>query len=215
MKVIGYTRISDAEQSTDGLSLDTQAKAIEQACAQRGWELLEVIADDGYTGRNDRRPGLQRAKAMLAKRKGHRPDAIVVSRLDRLTRSLKDLAGLIEQAEKRWGIVALDMDLNTATANGELVAHLIGSVARWESRMNSERTSAGMKAIHAKKRAQGVAFGFQPLTDPATVRKIVRLRRQGQSFGAIARTLTGDTPPPGGGARWYPSTVERIYKRSA
>src|SRR5215216_564983 len=104
MRILGYARVSQADQSTDGLSLDTQSQAIRRACEQRGWELIEVIEDDGYTGRNDRRPGLQRAKAMLAKRKGHRPDAIVVSRLDRLTRSLKDLAGLIEEAEGRFGI---------------------------------------------------------------------------------------------------------------
>ncbi|WP_426241854.1 recombinase family protein [Nocardioides sp. LHG3406-4] len=211
--MIGYTRISDSEQSTDGLSLDTQRKAIEQACSARGWELFEVFEDDGYTGRNDERPALQRARAMLAKR--NRPDALVVSRLDRLTRSLKDLAVLIEDAEDRWGIVALDFDLNTTTANGELVAHILGAVARWESRMNSERTSAGMKAIHAAKRAKGEAFGFQQQADAATVKHILRLRAKGATFAAIARALDRSTPTPGGGVRWYPSTVERICKRSA
>jgi DNA invertase Pin-like site-specific DNA recombinase len=213
MKVIGYVRISDSEQSTDGLSLDTQEQAIRRACEQRGWECLAVLRDDGYTGRNDDRPGLDQARAMLAKR--NRPDALVVSRLDRLTRSLKDLAVLIEESDKRWGIVALDFDLNTTTANGELVAHIIGAVARWESRMNSERTSAGMKAIHARKRAKGEAFGFQSQADPRTIKRIVRARSRGESFATIAKRLDRDTPPPGGGARWYPSTVERIYKRAS
>jgi DNA invertase Pin-like site-specific DNA recombinase len=215
MKVIGYARISDAEQSTDGLSLDTQAEAIRTACAQRGWELLDVIEDDGYTGRNDNRPGLQRALGMLSKRKDHRPNAIVVARLDRLTRSMKDLSVLIERAEKRWGIVALDLDFNTTTANGELVAHIIGAVARWESRMNSERTSAGMRAVHAKRRASGEPFGFQTTVAPATVQRILKARGQGDTFNAIARKLErAGTPTPGGGARWYPSTVERIFKRA-
>lgn len=214
MKVIGYVRISDAEQSTDGLSLDTQEQAIRRACEQRGWECLHVFRDDGYTGRNDDRPALREARAMLAKR--NRPDALVVSRLDRLTRSLKDLATIIEQADTKWGLVALDFDLNTTTANGELVAHIIGAVARWESRMNSERTSAGMKAIHAKKRARGEAFGFQPLADPLTIKRIVRERNKGATYGAIARDLTKrGVPTPGGGVRWYPSTVERIYKRAS
>lgn len=216
MRVLGYARISDHEQSTDGLSLDTQRKAIEAACAQRGWDLIDVLADDGFTGRNDNRPALQRAMVML-RRKQDRPDAIVVSRLDRLTRSLRDLAGLIETAERRhWGIVALDFDFNTTTANGELVAHIIGAVARWESRMNSERTSAGMKAVHARKRETGEAFGFQPQVDEVTVQRILRARRRGDSYGQIARRLDAQrVPTPGGGARWYPSTVERICKREA
>lgn len=215
MRVIGYTRISDTEQSTDGLSLETQRKVIERYCEQRGWDLIEVIEDDGYTGRNDNRPGLQRALVMLAKRKGHRPDAIVVSRLDRLARSLANLVTYIDLArERRWGLVALDMDLNTTTANGRLVIRIIASVAEWESEINSERTSAGMRAIHAAKRARGEAFGYQAQADPATVRRIVRARAKGDSFNAIARRLdAARVPTPGGGARWYPSTVERIYKR--
>jgi DNA invertase Pin-like site-specific DNA recombinase len=216
MKVIGYTRISDAEQSTDGLSLDTQRATIERYCEQRGWDLVEVIEDDGYTGRNDNRPGLRRAMAMLNKRKGHRPDAIVVARLDRLARSLANLITYIDRSrEKRWGLVAIDMDLNTTSANGRLVIRIIASVAEWESEINSERTSAGMKAVHAKKRANGEVFGFPTQVDSQTVAHIIRARNRGDTFGAIARKLDRSTPPPGGGKRWYPSTVERIYKREA
>ncbi len=217
MRVIGYTRISDTEQSTDGLSLDTQRKVIERYCEQRGWELIEVIEDDGYTGRNDNRPGLQRALAMLGKRKGHRPDAIVVARLDRLARSLANLVRYIDLSrERRWGLVAIDMDLNTTSANGRLVIRIIASVAEWESEINSERTSAGMRAVHARKRANGEQFGFQPGVDALTVTKILRARRRGDSFNVIARKLDkAGTPTPGGGARWYPSTVERICKREA
>lgn len=214
MRVIGYTRISDTEQSLDGLSLDTQARTIKLECERRGWELVDVIKDDGYTGTNDNRPGLQRALGMLAKR--NRPDAIVVARLDRLTRSLKFLVDLTQRADRRWGIVALDMDLNTMTANGQLVVHLPGSVGQWESRMNSERTSAGMKARHAAARAKGEAFGFQPRVDEVTVARIIRARKRGESFAAIARRLDKQgVPTPGGGARWYASTVERICKREA
>lgn len=217
MKVIGYTRISDSEQSTDGLSLDTQRVVIQRYCEQRGWELIEIIEDDGYSGRNDDRPGLQRALGMLAKRRGQRPDAIVVARLDRLARSLANLVTYIDLSrERRWGLVAIDMDLNTTSANGRLVIRIIASVAEWESEINSERTSAGMRAVHAAKRERGEAFGFQPLVDQVTVARIVRARGRGESFGAIARRLDRQgVPTPGGGSRWYPSTVERICKRQA
>jgi DNA invertase Pin-like site-specific DNA recombinase len=210
MRVIGYTRVSTKEQAEEGLSLATQRAAIEAECERRGWDVIEVIEDAGFTGRDDDRPGLQRALSMLAKR--NRPDAIVVARLDRLTRSLKDLVSFMDRADKRWGIVALDMDLNTTTANGQLVVHLLGSVAQWESRMNSERVSRGMRAAHSERKASGQPFGFQSQTDPATAARIVRARKRGDSYGAIAKRLDRDrVPTPGGGLRWYPSTVSRIY----
>ncbi len=210
MKVIGYTRVSTREQVDDGLSLATQRAAIEAECERRGWTLIEVIEDAGFTGRDDDRPGLQRALTMLGKR--NRPDAIVVARLDRLTRSLKDLVDYVERADRRWGLVALDMDLNTTTANGQLVVHLLGSVAQWESRMNSERVSRGMREVHAERKASGQPFGFQPQVDPTTAARIVRARKRGDSYGRIAKRLDHDrVPTPGGGVRWYPSTVSRIY----
>jgi DNA invertase Pin-like site-specific DNA recombinase len=213
VRVIGYTRVSTREQAEDGLSLATQRRAIEAECERRGWTPLEVIEDDGYTGRNDDRPGLQRVFTIMGKR--NRPDALVVVRLDRLTRSLKGLVDLLDKADHRWGLIALDMDLNTTTANGQLVVHILGAVAHWESRMNSERTSAGMRAAHANARATGKVLGFQPATPPEVVRRIVRARNKGEPFNRIAARLDRQgIPTPNGGARWYPSTVARVYDRA-
>lgn len=159
------------------MTLDTQRKAIQTECERRGWELVEVIEDDGYTGRNDNRPGLQRALGMLAKRNG--PTAVVVARLDRLCRSMRNLAEFIDlSTAQRWSMVALDYQLDTTTANGRLVAHIIGAVAYWESDMNGERVSAGMRAAHAKARSEGKALGFQPATPPEVTKRIVRARKQ-------------------------------------
>lgn len=213
MRVIGYTRVSTAEQAKDGWTLGQQRKDIERECERRGWDLIEVIEDAGFSGRNDNRPGLQRALGMLTKRKGKRPDAIIVARLDRLARSLANLVAYIDLSRKqKWGIVALDMDLNTTTANGRLVTRIIASVAEWESEINGERVRDGM----AEARANGKRFGFQAVTPDDVVARIVRQRKRGSTFGAIARRLDAQqVPTPGGGARWYPSTVERIYKREA
>ena len=216
MKVIGYTRVSTAEQARDGWTLAQQRSAIEAEADRRGWELVEVVEDAGFTGRNAERPGLQRVLAMLAKRNG--PRAVIVVRLDRLARSLLNLAEYIDlSAKQRWGIVALDHELNTTTANGRMVARIIATVAQWESEINGERVREGMAEARAAIKARGEqpSFGFQPRTAPETVKRIVRARKRGDTFASIAKRLDRDTPPPGGGARWYPSTVERIYKRSA
>lgn len=210
MKVIGYTRVSTAEQARDGYSLDAQRQAIEAECERRGWELVEVIEDAGFSGRSDDRPGLQRALKLLGKRKAK---GIVVARLDRLARSLLDLAQWIDlSAKQRWAIVALDHELNTTTANGRLVARIIASVAQWESEINGERVRDGM----AEARANGKVFGFQRRTPDAVVAKIVRARRRGDSFNTIAQRLDRQkVPTPNGGQKWYPSTVSRIYKAAS
>jgi DNA invertase Pin-like site-specific DNA recombinase len=212
MRVVGYVRVSTAEQARDGFSLDAQRKAIEAECDRRGWELVEVIEDDGYTGRTDDRPGLQRALRLLAKRKAK---AVVVARLDRLARSLLNLAQWIDlSAKQKWAIVALDHELNTTTANGRLVARIIASVAQWESEINGERVRDGMAEARAARKAAGepVRFGFQRKTPDLVVTRIIRARKRGDSFNTIAKRLDKQgTPTPNGGARWYPSTVARIY----
>lgn len=209
MKVIGYTRVSTAEQAKDGWTLAYQRKAIEAECERRGWELVEVIEDAGFTGRNDDRPGLQRALAMLAKRNG--PRAVVMARLDRLARSTQHLCEYIDLCRRqKWSMVALDVQLDTTTATGRLMVRLLAAIAEWESEVNGERVREGM----AEARASGKVFGFQSKTDPTTVTYITKSRRRGDTYAAIARRLEKrGTPTPGGGARWYASTVERIYKR--
>lgn len=211
MRVVGYIRVSTAEQAEEGYSLITQRQAIEVECERRGWELVDVIADEGYSGRTDDRPGLNRALALLAKRNG--PKAIVVARLDRLCRSITHLGSLTDASLRhKWGIVALDHELNTTTANGRLVAHIIGSVAQWESEMLGERVSRGMRAAHAAARAEGRPFGFTSTTPPEVAARIIRARKRGDSFNAIAKRLQAQkVPTPGNGQRWYPSTVARIY----
>ena len=209
MKVIGYTRVSTTEQAMYGWTLSQQRKDIEAECERRGWELIEVIEDAGYTGTNDDRPGLQKALAMLAKRNG--PQAIVVVRLDRLARSTQHLCEYISLCKRqKWSMVALDVDLDMTTATGRLMARLLAAIGEWESEVNGDRVREGM----AEARANGKVFGFQPQVDQITVARILSARRRGDPYGVIAKRLDKQrVPTPGGGARWYASTVERIYKR--
>jgi DNA invertase Pin-like site-specific DNA recombinase len=207
MDVIGYTRVSTREQAQSGHSLVTQRRAIEAECERRGWTLVEVIEDAGFTGTTDDRPGLQRALVML-KRKQAR--ALVMARMDRLARSTQHLCEFITRSKKqKWSMVALDMGLDTTTANGRMVVRILAAVAEWESEMNSERVKDGM----AEARTNGARFGFQRSAQPNTVARILHERAAGRSFNAIARDLDADAiPTPGGGLRWYGSTVIRLHR---
>lgn len=218
MRVVGYTRVSTQEQAKDGWTLAQQRKDIQAECARRGWDLVEVVEDAGFTGRNEERPGLQRVLAMLAQRSG--PSAVVVARLDRLGRSTKAVCAYLEMSQRqKWAMVALDVNLDTTTATGRLMARLLAAIAEWESEVNGERVREGMAEARASLREQGrpVPFGFQvrPL-HPKTVSRIVGGRQEGKSYAAIADDLMASgIPAPDGGTRWHPSTVSRVYKREA
>jgi DNA invertase Pin-like site-specific DNA recombinase len=115
--VVGYTRVSTEEQSRNGTSLAGQREAIAAECRKRGWKLVDVREDAGFSGKSLRRPGI---RAALEAVESERADALVVSRLDRLTRSLRDFTALLERARGQgWALTVLDADVDTSTAAGE------------------------------------------------------------------------------------------------
>jgi DNA invertase Pin-like site-specific DNA recombinase len=135
--------------------------------------------------------------------------AIVVARLDRLARSTQHLCEYITLCKKqKWSMVALDVGLDTTSANGRFMVRVLAAVAEWESEVNGERVREGM----AEARANGKVFGFQSQTPPEVAARIIRARAKGQPFAVIAKRLDkANISTPGGGARWYASTVARIY----
>jgi DNA invertase Pin-like site-specific DNA recombinase len=137
--------------------------------------------------------------------------ALVVSKLDRLSRSVQDFAGLLALAGKQgWFVVALDLGVDTTTPSGRLVAHVLAAVAEWERDVIRQRTRDAL----AERKAAGVKLGRDRMTPPDVVKRIVAGARVGMGHTDIARALDADNvPTPNGGARWYPSTVRRIAAR--
>lgn len=197
MKVIGYTRVSTAEQGLSGLGLEGQRTAIEHACRSRDWTLVRVEQDVGSGKTTAGRPGLARALDDCRRR---RADGLIVARLDRMSRSVGDAARILEEsARRKFAIIALDFGLDTSTAAGELVANVLMSVARWERRVIAERISAAMLV---KTREQGWRPPQHQHKQPMTARHRARIRElhtAGQSIRAIARKLNR-----------HPETVRRI-----
>ncbi|HXW80403.1 MAG TPA: recombinase family protein [Acidimicrobiales bacterium] len=134
--------------------------------------------------------------------------AIVVAKLDRLSRSLVDFAALMARAQVgRWNVVALDLGIDLSTAAGEFMANVMASAAQWERRIIGQRTKDAL----AVKQAEGVRLG-RPVTLPAEViGRIISARQTGAGWSAIAAGLNSDgVPTAHGGARWYPSTVRAV-----
>lgn len=94
MRVIGYVRVSTEEQGVSGAGLQAQRAAIIAECERRGWTLVEIAEDVG-SGKSLKRPGIRMALDMLA---AGDASALVVAKLDRLSRSMLDFAGSIGRA---------------------------------------------------------------------------------------------------------------------
>lgn len=207
MNIAGYLRRSKAEPkgvNGNGLGLEAQRSAIEAVSAQRGWDVTWFI-DDGHTAANIRRPALTKALHRLENRDF---EALVVSRLDRLSRSTADFADLLERGRQEgWSVVTLDLGVDTTTPVGELVAGVLIQFAQYERRLISLRTKEAL----AEARKQGTTLG-RPITIPSkVVNRITRLRANGHSLRAIAGRLNTDgIPTAQGGAQWHPSTVAAI-----
>jgi DNA invertase Pin-like site-specific DNA recombinase len=206
-KVVGYARVSTEEQGANGVGLEAQRSAIAAECDRRGWELLRV-EEDVLSGKTLNRPGL---KAALEACRSREANGVVVSKLDRLSRSIVDFGHLLEEARRRgFNVVALDLGLDLSTPQGELVANVIASVAQWERRIIGQRTKEAL----AVKRAQGVRIGRPPSLSESVLRLIERERARGLTLAAIATGLNEDRVPTAqGGARWYPATVRAVLQR--
>ncbi|HZK24044.1 MAG TPA: recombinase family protein, partial [Oscillospiraceae bacterium] len=148
---IGYARVSTQDQNSD-----LQIDALKQAGC-------EQIFNEKKTGRTLQRPELEACLRSL--RKG---DTLVVWRLDRLGRSLKDLVETVSALEERGvGFKSLTESIDTTSAGGRLVFHLFGALAEFERNLISDRTKAGLAAA----RARGRKGGRRPKMSAADVKK--------------------------------------------
>jgi len=208
-RAIGYVRVSTGEQGESGLGLKAQMAAIRAACALRGWELVAVREEVKSGARADNRPVL--AEVIRALRAGE-ADAVVVAKLDRLSRSVVDAGRLLEEARKGgFNIVALDLGLDLSTPTGELVANVLAAVAQWERRMIGQRTS---EALQVKIAGGWTSPSWKARVPRAVRRRIVEMAEAGLSQRAIANRLNADGVPAVGGS-WHRGTVIRVLRQAA
>jgi DNA invertase Pin-like site-specific DNA recombinase len=207
MQVLGYVRVSTEEQGLSGAGLQAQRAAILAECDRRGWSLVEVIEDVGKSGKDLKRPGIRAALEILA---AGQASALVVSKLDRISRSLIDFAGIMVIAQKQsWALVALDVQVDTSTPSGEAMAHMLATFSQFERRLISERTKSAL----AQKRAGGVRLGAPPMIDDRVARRVRDERDAGRPLREIAERLNSDGVPTARGGLWRASTLQRVLAR--
>jgi DNA invertase Pin-like site-specific DNA recombinase len=214
LKVLGYTRVSLDEQGERGVGLAAQRSAILAEVAHRDWELVEILEDSGYSGRDFNRPAVTNAMKLL--RCGD-ADALVVAKLDRLSRSILDFTSIMARARKEnWGVIALDCAVDTTTPAGEAMAHVMATFAQYERRLIAQRTSDALCELRSRGKAYSpTPFGFERDGDSLVVHaaeqkvltRIRRLRAKGKSYRAIAQSLNRSGTPAKQGGAWFASSV--------
>lgn len=225
MKVVLYARVSTADQSDRGISLEAQQAKLETYARLYELEIVETIVDSAESAKSLARPGLGRALDLLRR---NQADGMVVIKLDRLTRSIADWQVLIdkyfgEKTGKQLFSVADSID--TRTASGRLVLNMLLSVAQWEREMTGERTREALqyKIAHGE-RCGKLRFGFDladdgkrllPNKDEQTAIDLIEtLRREGLSLRQIASQLTlNGILTKEGHATWSHTAVNRILQR--
>jgi DNA invertase Pin-like site-specific DNA recombinase len=206
MRVVAYARVSTEEQGLSGAGLEAQRKAILSECNRRGWTLVESF-EEVASGRDLRRPGVQAALEVLSRQEA---DGLVVAKLDRLSRSMLDFAGVMATAQKQsWALVALDCSIDSSTPAGEAMAHVMATFAQFERRLIGQRTREAL----AVKRAAGVRLGRPSAVTAELAARIRADRAEGATLREIARRLNEEgVPTPRGGSQWRPSSLERVFR---
>lgn len=206
IRAVGYLRVSTAEQAESGAGLAAQRVAIEVEARRRGWLLGEVFVDAAASGKAlVGREALARALAVV---QAGNAEVLIVSKLDRLSRSLLDFAEVMRRAQTEgWNLVALDLGIDLSTPAGEFLASVMASAAQWERRIIGQRTRDALAA----KKASGVRLGRPRSLPDGVVQRIISERSGGATLAVIADRLNDDgVPTAQGGLRWYPATVRKV-----
>lgn len=213
IRALAYRRVSTGQQAVNGASLPAQESATTAEISKRGWTLAGVVTDAGQSGTvaPDNRPGLGPALAMLD---AGEADALVGSKIDRVSRSVLDFAALVERADAHgWQLVTLDLPLDANTPVGKAMRQMLSVFAELERNFIAQRTREGM-AIRKEAGWPNGHPGGRPSAADDVVARIKAEREAGRTWRAIADGLTADGVATSQGGQWWPMTVRTIYQAS-
>ncbi len=196
MKAVGYIRVSTQDQAKEGISLDVQKAKIEAYATINDLELLGIIRDGGASGKSLDRGGIVRLLDLVESGK---VEAVIVYKLDRLSRRTLDTLNLIENFESKGiSFHSISEKVDTKSATGRFFLTILSAIAQMERDMIAERTKDAL--AHKKQKGEWtgrVPFGFRLennrlVEDPeqiGVIQKAKRLRRSGKSLREISRAL--------------------------
>lgn len=217
---VAYCRVSTQEQADAGVSLDAQRSRLEaMAAASNHGAIAEVLIDDGYSGATLDRPAMKRLHGMIERRE---LAAIFVVKLDRLTRSLRDMLEVIALCDRtETALVSATEMVDTSSAYGRMVVQVVGVFAELERGMAGERTTAALDCKRRQRQVYGnVPFGWrrdgkQLVEVAAEQEALIEMRRMaanGATLRAIGEMLESRDLRPRNGGHWQPASVRSILR---
>lgn len=222
----GYIRVSTEDQATNGYGLAAQEDSVRSYCQAMGYELAGIIHDDGQSGFTMERPGLQEVCRLAG---SGRLARVVVYKLDRISRRLRDILNLVEGELEPAGasIVSVKEQFDTSSPTGRLMFQLLGSFAEFERSLITARTMDGRK----RKASEGGYAGGQPglgyrarrgtgalevdEEKAATVRRCLELRdaHPDWSLRQLADAINQEGHTTAQGKRFTAMQVKRVLDR--
>lgn len=218
MKAIAYVRVSTEEQAERGVSIEAQVERIEAYARLYDLELVALCKDKGISGKARNRAGLDSALQGLQRGEA---EALVVAKLDRLTRSLPHLLTLVERFfSGPYVLLSVAEHLDQRTASGRLVTNLLGVIAQWELETIGERTREALR--YKRERGEytggGTPYGYQVVNgklelvvaEQMVIGLVRGWREDGMSLRRIADGLVAHGWRTRNGNKWQPEQVKRL-----
>jgi site-specific DNA recombinase len=225
---IGYVRVSTQEQAIEGVSLDAQRDRLRSYCKVNGIRLVDIVADEGISGSTLERPGLQAALRMIKRGRAY---TLIVVKLDRLSRSLRDVCALVSDyfTDERYHLLSVCGMVNTHSAVGRMLLMNLANFNQFERDMIAERTREALQ--HMK--AQGIRLGHAPygyeyinqLDDKGrrmlvprpgeqeVIARIAAAHAAGVGFRDIAKQLNADEIRARRGGKWSGKFASAVLQR--
>lgn len=230
-RLVGYTRVSSEQQAREGASLAAQSERLQAFAIAHCFELVGIEEDAGISGKvaPADRPGMARALEMVHKGEA---DGIVALKLDRLSRSTRDVLDLVENCDQHgWRLISVSENLDSGSASGRLVITILGALSQMEREVTGERTTFALESIarQGRGRSRFVPFGWRSprggieneagddrrlvphCQEQAALTRILKLREEGYGARRIASALEGTNPRSR--RPWTSSGIASILRR--
>jgi len=233
-RLVGYVRVSTEEQRDEGVSLAAQVERLEAYAVAHGFALAAIERDEGVSGKVApvKRPGLS---AALSRVRSGEAEGIVALKLDRLSRSTRDVLDLADDAQRGdWRLVSVSEALDTGSATGKFTLTILAALAQLEREQISERTTAALAHIgrEGRVRSRFAPFGHRLANGSPTAEQggerahlvedegeqrilatMKRYRKRGYGARKIAGALNArGVENPRTGQAWHYGTVAAILR---
>lgn len=214
-----YIRVSTQEQAKEGYSIPAQKERLLAFCAAQGWTDYKLYIDEGVSAKDTKRPQLQQ---MFEDVKKGKISMILVYRLDRFTRSVRDLYNMLEMLEKyKCSFRSATEMYDTSNAMGRMFIGLVALLAQWETENLSERIKMALEEkVSGGERVGNIPFGFDlnekeqlvPNEKAPIVLDMIEKYKSGMSMNQISNYLTKTN---GDKATWHINSVKRLLRNPA